>query len=108
MGKVSKSRGERALQAAIDALDQLRGALVERLDDIDLEAVRTRGMRLAGSVRSDLERRVRPPRRRRLPPLPAAGFPGLAILGAAIVGIGYVAYDRERREAARRRLDGVQ
>jgi hypothetical protein len=107
MGKLSKSRGERAVLAAIDALDQLRDMLVQRLDDVDLKAVRTRGVRLAGSVRRDLERRVRP-RRRRVTPWSAAGITGLAVIGAALVGIGYMAYDRERREAARRRLGGVQ
>jgi hypothetical protein len=107
MRKAIKGRGERVVQGAIDALDQARGTLVQRLDDIDMEAVRKRGARLAGNVRSDVQRRVRP-RRRRVAPWSIAGISGLAVLGAAAVGIGYVVYDRERREAARRRLSGVQ
>jgi hypothetical protein len=107
MRKAIKGRGERVVQGAIDALDQARGTLVQRLDDIDMGAVRKRGARLAGTVRSDVQRRVRP-RRRRVSPWSIAGISGLAILGAAAVGIGYVVYDRERREAARKRLNGVQ
>src|SRR5215472_4924842 len=107
MGKASKRRGERALQGAIGALDQTRGALVRRLDDIDLEAMRKRGTRLAGSVRSDLQRRVAP-RQRRVSPWGLVGIAGLVVLGAAAVGVSYIAYDRERREAARRRLGDVQ
>src|SRR5258708_35272847 len=108
MGQSSKRRrAERALDIAIGALEQARGTLVQRLDDIDVQEMRRRGTRLAGSVRSDLERRVRP-RRRRISPWGVVGITGLAVLGAAAVGAGFVAYDRERREAARRRLSGVQ
>jgi len=107
MGKASTRRGERALSGAIEALDQTRGALVRRLDDIDVEAMRKRGTRLAGSVRSDLQRRVAP-RRRRVSPWGLAGIAGLVVLGAAAAGVGYLTYDRERREAARRRLGEVQ
>jgi hypothetical protein len=107
MGKLTKRRGERALETAVSALDQARGTLAQRLDEIDLHAVRKRGTKLAGSMRSDLERRVRP-RRRRVSPWGVVGITGAVILGAAAVGVGYVVYDRERREAARRRLDGMQ
>jgi len=107
MGKANKRRGEQALDTAIGALEKARGSLVQRLDDIDMDAIRKRGTRLAGSMRSDLQRRIRP-RRRRASPLRLVGLTGLAVLGAAAVGIGYLAYDRERREAARRRLADVQ
>jgi BON domain len=107
MGIANKGRGERALGDLIEALDQARGILVRRLDEIDLDAMRKRGTRLAGTMRSDIQRRVRP-RRRRVSPWGVAGITGLVALGAAAVGIGYVVYDRERREAARRRLTGVQ
>lgn len=107
MGKVRKRRGERALDTAIGALDQARGTLARRLDDIDIDAMRKRGARLAGSVRTDLERRVRP-RRRRVSPWGLVGIAGSVVLGAAAAGIGYVVYDRERREAARRRFSDVQ
>ena len=107
MGKARLGRGERALNDLIGAVDQAREMLVRRLDDIDLEAMRKRGTRLAGSVRTDVERRVRP-RRRRIPPWGVAGIAGLVVLGTAAVGAGYVLYDRERRDTARRRLEGVQ
>jgi osmotically-inducible protein OsmY len=107
MGKARLGRGERALSDLIGVIDQVRGTLVRRLDDIDLEAMRKRGNRFAGSVRTDVERRVRP-RRRRISPWGVVGISGLVVLGAAAVGVGYVVYDRERRDAARRRLDGMQ
>src|ERR1700736_2132778 len=113
MRKASK-RGERALSDLVRALDQVRGGLVQRLDEIDFDTMRKRGLamqkrgaRLAGSVRSDLERRVRP-RRRRVSPAGVAGLAGLLAVGLVAVGVGVLAYDRERREAARRRLDGVR
>lgn len=107
MGKTSTGRGERALRSAIGALDLTRMALVKRLDELDLEDMRKRGYRFAGAVRSDIERRVRP-RRRRVSPRGVAGIAGLVFLGAAAVGIGYVVYDRERREATRKRLTDMQ
>jgi len=108
MGNGSKMRAEQALGAAVTALEAARITLIRRLEEIDTDAMRKRGVRLAGVVRSDLERRVRPPRRRRVSPWGVAGVAGLVVLGAAAVGVGYVAYDRERREAARRRLGDVQ
>jgi hypothetical protein len=107
MGNASKRRGEQALDTAIGALEQARGILIKRLEEIDMDAMRKQGFRLAGSVRSDLRRRVQP-RRRRVSPWGAVGIAGLVVLGAAAAGIGYMAYDRERREAARRRLADVQ
>lgn len=108
MGKPRKRRGERALDEVVGALDQARGALAQRLDDIDLQAMQKRGMRRAGFFRSDLQRRIRPPRRRTISPWSVAGIAGLAVLGAAAIGVGFVVYDRERRQEARRRLGGVQ
>lgn len=107
MGNGSKKRAERALDVAVAALEQARGMLVQRLDEMDIDAMRKRGVKIAGSVRTDLQRRVQP-RRRRVSPWGLVGVTGLVVLGAAAVGIGYVAYDRERREAARRRLGDVQ
>src|SRR5262249_40217835 len=107
MGKVSKGRGDQAIRAMVGVVDQAREELVRRRDEIDLEARRKGGTRLAGSVRSDVERRVRP-RRRRVSPWGVIGITGLVALSAAAVGVGYVVYDRERRETARRRFNGVQ
>jgi osmotically-inducible protein OsmY len=107
MGKVTTGRGEQVLRAMVGALDQAREALVQRLDEIDLEDMRKRGTRAAGSVRSDLQRRVRP-RRRRVAPWGVVGITGLVVLGAAAAGVSFLVADRERREAAKRRLDGVQ
>lgn len=107
MAKLNRRRGERVIDQAIDAIDQARGTLVQRLDDIDIEAVRRRGNRLAGTVRSDLERRIRP-RRRGISSWGFAGIAGLVVVGAAGVAAGYILYDRERRDEARRRLSGVQ
>lgn len=107
MGKANTARGEKALRAMVATLDQARETLVRRLDEIDLEDMRKRGTRMAGSFRNDLQRRVRP-RRRRISPWGVAGIAGLAVLGATAAGVGYLIADRERREAARRRLDGVQ
>ena len=107
MGKPTKRRVERALNDVVGVLDQARGALVQRLDEIDLTAMQKRGTRMAGAVRSDLQRRTRP-RRRRVSPWAIAGIAGVVALGAAAAGIGYVAYDRDRRDAARRRLSDVQ
>jgi len=107
MGNGSKKRGEGALNTAIGALDQARATLVQRLIELDVDAMRKQGIRVAGSVRADLQRRMQP-RRRRVSPWGVAGIAGIVVLGAAAVGVGYVVYDRERREAARRRLNDVQ
>src|SRR6266540_108049 len=107
MGKLRKSRGERVIDATVAAVEQARGTLVQRLDDIDIDAMRKRGNRLAGSVRADVRRRVQP-RRRRVSPWAVVGITGLVVLGAAGVAASYVAYDRERRQAARERFAGVQ
>src|SRR6266700_536322 len=107
MGKVARKRAERALDNVFGALDQARAVLVKRLDDVDLNAIRKSGTRWAGSVRPDLGRRVQP-RRGRVSPWTVLGITGLVVLGAAAVGVGYVAYDRERRDAAQRRLNDVR
>lgn len=106
MGKASLRRGNGAFDGR-KSFDQAREMLAQRLGDIDFEAMQKRGSKLAGSMRSDLQRRIRPQRRG---PSPGAviGLAGLALVGLAAAGIGYLAYDRERREAARKRLGDVR
>src|SRR5262245_22169014 len=107
MRKALMVRGERALGDLASTVDQARGALAHRLEGIDIEAMQKRGTKLAGSVRSDLVRRLRPQRRGRSPAA-IFGLAGLAVLGLAAAGVGYLIYDRERREAARKRLEGMR
>ncbi|SRR6266487_781983 len=110
MGNRARKRGEWALNGVVGALDKARGALAQRLDEMDLQDVQKRAQkrsqRLAGTVRSDIRRRTRP--RRRVSPWAVVGLAGMAVLGAAAFGVGFVVYDRERRDAARRRLTGMQ
>jgi osmotically-inducible protein OsmY len=106
MSKATRKRAERTLTDVVRTLDQVRATLARRLDEVDLEATGKRSVRWAGKVRNDIERRARP-KRRRIPPAGIAGIAGVVLLGAA-AGVGYLLYDRERREAARRRFDGVQ
>src|SRR2546421_3293 len=98
MGKANNGRGERALRAMVGALDQARGALAHRLDEIDLEDMRKRGTRMAGSVRTDLQRRVRP-RRRRVSPW--------GVVGIHTVDRGGVVADPALVDAAVERVHGV-
>ena len=105
MRKAFLGRGNGSSKS-LRAFHQARGAVAQRLDDIDIEAMRKRGIKLAGSVREDLSRRIRP--QRRGPSRTALiGLGGLAALGAAVAGLGLIVSDRERRAAARKRLDGL-
>jgi len=107
MNKAARKRGQQTLNELLRTLDGVRALVAKRLDEIDIEAMGKRGTRMAGSVRDDLGRRVRP-RRRGLPPAAIVGIAGLIVAGAALAGVGYVLYDRERREEARRRIGGMQ
>ena len=107
MSKPNNGRGERAIRETVAVLDQMRASLVRRLDNTDLEAMRKRGVKWYGSMRKDVNRRMRPRRRGFTPGLMALVV-GATAIGATIAGLGYVAYDRERREAARKRLDDVR
>ena len=103
MGKASLRWGNRTFDGQ-KSFDEARRALAQRLGEIDIEAMRKRGTVLAGLVRSDLQRRIRPQRRR---PSPGAmlGIAGLALLGLAAAGVGYVISDRERRQWALKRQE---
>ena len=84
--------------------DEARGALAQRLGEIDIEAMRKRGSVMAGLVRSDLQQRMRP-QRRRTSRGAILGIAGLAMLGLAAAAAGYVASNRERREWALKRRE---
>ena len=102
-------RGDRTLTDLLNALGQARESVAQRLDDIDTRPLRKQGAKLYGFVRSDLERRHVIPRRRRGPSAGLiASIAGIAAVGLAATGAGFLAYDRERREATRRRLEDLQ
>ena len=106
MGKAFMRRANGALNGR-KGFDQAREMLAQRLGEIDLEAMQKRGTKLAGAVRTDLQRRIRPKRRG---PSPGAmiGLAGIALAGLAAAGVGFLAYDRDRRAAARKRLEEVR
>jgi hypothetical protein len=84
--------------------------LASRIDDIDTKAFQRRGYQYAGSLRKGVERRVNKEVDRRMggrsqPRWPVAGF---AILGVGLAAIGWVMYDRNRREMMRQRLGEAQ
>ena len=103
MGKAPMRWGDRTFDG-LKSFDQARGTLAQRLGEIDIEAMRKRGSVLAGLVRSDLQRRIRP-RRRRTSPGAILGIAGLAVIGLAAAGVGYVVSNRQRREWALKRRD---
>jgi hypothetical protein len=90
---------------------------MNRLEDVDVEDLRKRGARYAEvatkaatkaarksakAARKNLATRVRPQPRRRVPMV------GILVVGAAAIGIGYLLYDRGRREAIAGRVDRLQ
>jgi BON domain len=128
MNKVLKKRTETALDELARTYELVRELLGQRLEDIDTDAVRKRGSkyasrlagriddidtralqrrgyRYAGSLRKRVEDRVRPQPQ---PRWPAAGLAGLAILGLGLGALGWLMYDRSRREAMRQRLSQAQ
>jgi hypothetical protein len=113
----ARKRGERAADELVRSLEQARDEAVRRLERIDFEAARKRGARVAGTLQSSLEQRVRLPRglelrmrprpRRRIPPL-VWGATAMVLAGMAGAGITRVLADRERREQLRRQVDGLR
>jgi hypothetical protein len=109
MRKVFMRRGDRTLTDLLNTLGQARESVAQRLDDIDTRPLRKQGAKLYGFVRSDLERRHVVPKRRRGPSAGLiASIAGIAAVGLAAIGAGLLAYDRERREEARKRLEDIQ
>jgi hypothetical protein len=75
-----------------------------RLDDIDTRKLQRRGYRYAGALRRNVEKRVRQE------PEPRSRWPvaGLLAIGAGMAALGWLLYDRSRREAMRTRLSEAQ
>jgi len=96
-----KKRGESVLDELAKTYELVRETLLERVDDIDTDAYRKRGGRVARSMRARVEQRIRPRRRRRFP---IAGL----LLAGTLAGLGYLLYDRRRRDMVRGRLTQVQ
>jgi|GraSoiStandDraft_59_1057299.scaffolds.fasta_scaffold373437_1 hypothetical protein len=78
------------------------GKMASRLDDIDTKRLQRRGYKYAGALRKNVERRMRPEPRPRWP------IAGLVAVGAALATVGWLMYDRSRREAMRQRLNDAQ
>jgi hypothetical protein len=78
------------------------GKMASRLDDIDTKRLQRRGYKYAGALRKNVERRVRPE------PQPRWPIAGLVAVGAALATVGWLMYDRSRREAMRQRLNDAQ
>src|SRR5207248_8936476 len=86
-----KRKGDSALAELARTYEMLREQLADRLDEIDTRALGNRAYSYSKDLRQRVEDRVRPKPRRRFP-LAAA-----LALGAAI-GIGFLLYDRRRRD----------
>src|SRR5207253_10769690 len=78
------------------------GKMASRLDDIDTKRLQRRGYKYAGALRKNVERRMRPGPRPRWP------IAGPVAVGAALATVGWLMYDRSRREAMRQRLNDAQ
>src|SRR5579884_3779934 len=103
----ARKRGEKAADELVRSLEQARNEAVKRLESIDFDAVRKRSARVADTVQSSLEQRMRLRPRGRLRAM-AGGATGLVLAGLAGAGVARLLADRERREALRRRIDGLQ
>jgi BON domain-containing protein len=125
MNRALKKRTETALDELARTYELVRGLLIQRLEDIDTGTVRKRGSeyankmasrlddidtkrlqrrgyKYAGALRKNVERRMRPEPRPRWP------IAGLVVVGAALATVGWLMYDRSRREAMRQRLNDAQ
>jgi len=92
-----RKKGDSAVAELVRTYEVLRDQLADRLDEIDTRALGNRAFTYSKDLRQRVEGRVRPKPRRRFP-LAAA-----LALGAAI-GIGFLLYDRRRRDMVQGRL----
>lgn len=92
-----RKKGDSALTELARTYEVLRDQLADRLDEIDTRALGNRAFSYSRDLRKRVEDRVRPQPKRRFPM--AAVF----LLGAAI-GIGFLLYDRRRRDMVQGRL----
>jgi hypothetical protein len=127
VNRALKKRTETALDELARTYELVRGLLIQRLEDVDTGTVRKRGSlyaskmasriddidtrklqrrgyKYAGALRKNVERRARPK------PQPGPRWPiaGLVAVGAAMAAVGWLMYDRSRREAMRQRLNEAQ
>ena len=90
-----RKKGDSALSELQRTYEMLRDQLADRLDEIDTRALGNRAYSYSRDLRKRVEDRVRP--QRRMP------FAAIVLLGAAI-GIGFLLYDRRRRDMVQGRL----
>jgi len=92
-----KKKGDSAVAELARTYEVLRDQLADRLDEIDARALGNRAYSYSKDLRQRVEDRVRPKPRRRFP------IAAVLALGAAI-GIGFLLYDRRRRDMVQGRL----
>ncbi len=92
-----KKKGDSALTELSRTYEMLRDQLADRLDEVDARALGNRAYSYSKDLRQRVEDRVRPQPKRRFP------IAALIALGAA-VGIGFLLYDRRRRDMVQGRL----
>jgi len=92
-----RKKGDSALSELQRTYEMLRDQLADRLDEIDTRALGNRAYSYSRDLRKRVEDRVRPQPKRRVP------FAAIVLLGAAL-GIGFLLYDRRRRDMVQGRL----
>src|SRR5438094_467868 len=109
-----RRRRRGVLNELVYTMKSVRNELMKRLEDVDVDDLRKRSARYAEvarkgasksarAARETLAARVRPRPKRRVP------IVGLLVAGAAAAaGIGYLLYDRKRREAIAGQVNKLQ